>query len=532
MQYTTTKKLSWIRILLLVGTLLIVGIVLLDVFSSDSGKIGFMRSKGSGISQTQQEELLKVDELLHARLWQLQHMDQQFASQSTTQTEGAELSKSNASIQYMEEAFRKSIDSIERIGVNYDEESGTNDFQNMTSFFKKILENRRFLAYTRQSFVSDTKGSNDKQTILRLQNELYEKDKIIVSYANKDSQAGNQELVNLKNQITEKEKQIVTLEGQVQKEQGEKQQYLQSSQKLQNDLAEKEKMIAALTNKKGTGDQTALLNLQNEISIKNKQIGNLENQLQKGQTEKQTYTQAIQKLQTDLAEKNKIIAASANQKLPDAQKAMASLQNDVTLRLRQVSTLQAQVLKDQAEIKSYSQTIQKLQNELSQKSKQNTAATNNSATDQKTLSVLQNDINEKNKKISTMEAQMKREQTDRQSYTQTISNLQTELIEKNKLIASAGNRKVPADQKAMLTLQNEITEKDRRIRSLEEQLQSGIRTVNATNKQAGGESVRDLEQRNTNLRLAYNNTMTQLGVLQKKYNLLKTEMDFLRNQQK
>jgi hypothetical protein len=43
---------------------------------------------------------------------------------------------------------------------------------------------------------------------------------------------------------------------------------------------------------------------------------------------------------------------------------------------------------------------------------------------------------------------------------------------------------------------------------------------------SGGESTRDL----TNLRLAYNNTMTQLGVLQKKYNLLKAEMDQIKGQ--
>lgn len=529
MQYSTTRNGFRIKLLLLAGTLLIIVIVLIDIFSSDSGRIGSLGRNGSRIAKPQQEELIQADELLHARLWQLQHMDQQFASLATSQTGPAEMSKANASIQYAEEAFRNSVDSIQRIGSQYDEEMGTNDFQNMTSFFKKILENRRFLAFTRQSLLSGGNiPGNEKLTILKLQNDLYEKDKIIASYASKDSKADNKEMVTLQNQLGEKDKRIVALETQMQKEQAEKQVYAQTNQKLQSDLAEKEKMIAALGNKKEPGGQKALLQMQNEISAKNKQIGTLQAQLQKEQGEKQQYTQAVQKLQNELSEKNKLISISATKKSPTNQKELVTLQNEVNLRLKQVSTLQAQILKDDAELKASTREIKKLQNELTQKNNQTTAAGNkNSARDQKVLLSLQNDISEKNKKIRNLEIQMRKEETERQAYTQTINNLQTELIEKNKLIASAGNRKVPTDQKALVTLQNEIAEKDKRIRRLEDQLQNS-----AFNKPADTEAIKELQQRNTSLRLAYNNTMTQLGVLQKKYNLLKTEMDLLKNQPK
>ena len=555
MHYITTKTLIRIKVLLLTGTLVIVGIVLFYVFSGDlePGLIG----KGSKSSKGQ-EEFKTSDELLHARLWQLQDMDQKFASLMTTHYDQEALVKANASIQYAEESFRTSIDSIARIGAAYDERSGSNDFQNMTTFFKKILENRRFIAFTRMGILASGEGSaSEKQTILKLQNELYEKDKMIASGAN------NKLVENLQGQLTEKDKIISGLQAQVQKEQADKQTYTLTTQKLQSELAEKDKMIASLGNKTGP-DQKAVVSLKNELATKNKQISDLQVQ---SESAKRTYTQTIEKLQNELSEKNRVIASTSNKKVPADQKAL-TLQNEINTKNKQVTDLQVQLQKEISNRKMYSQTTQKyesdlaeknkmidalsnikiptddkavarlqkeitskdkqissLQNELNEKDKAIAAASNTKvAADQKGLATLQNELSAKNKQISTLQAEVRKEATEKQNYSQTIQTLQLELIEKNKIIAGAGNRKVPNDQKALVTLQNEIAEKDRRIKRLEEQLSSGSIATQTSNT-----NVRDMET-STNLRLAYNNTMAQLGLLQKKYNSLKAEMDQLKNQ--
>ena len=557
MHYITSQTLFRIKVLLLTGTLVIVAIVLVDIFMNDAepGLIGRKKSK----TPKGEEEFKMSDELLHARLWQLQDLDQKFASLMTTQYDEEALVKTNASIQYAEESFRKSIDSIARVGTAYDEKSGSNDFQNMTTFFKKILENRRFIAFTRMGILASGQGSaNEKQTILRLQNELYEKDRMIASGAN------TKMVENLQSQLTEKEKIISGLQAQVQKEQADKQTYIQTTQKLQSELTEKDKIIASAGNKTAP-DQKAVITLRNELTAKNKQISDLQAQ---SQSEKQTYSQALQKLQNELSEKNKLIASASGKKIPSDQKALTSLQNEINIKNKQVSDLQAQIQKELAEKKSYSQTIQKFQNDIAAKNKMIDALSNikiptddkavarlqtevaakdkqisnlqnelnqkdkalaNSSgskapADQRSLAALQNEISAKNKQINALQADVRREAAEKQNYSQTIQTLQLELIEKNKIIASAGNRKVPGDQKALVTLQNEIAEKDRRIKRLEDQLSSG-----SIARQASNTNVKDMET-SANLRLAYNNTMTQLGLLQKKYNTLKAEMDQIKNQ--
>lgn len=620
MQYITTKTLFRIRVLLLTGTVAILAIVFLDIFLNHSQTPGSLGRKKSKSSSGQHDDLKVADELLHARLWQLQDMDQQFASLLTRQYDQNSLARTNSSIQSAEESFRKSIDSIAQVGTAYDQSSGTNDFENMSTFFRKILENRRFIAFTRMGIVSGNEGSgNDKQTILKLQNEIYEKDKMIAAAAT------DKAVMALQTQLGEKDKRIFALETQIQKEQAEKQGFTETAQRLQGQLAEKDKVIASFENKKTSPDQKIILNLQTDLNAKNKQIADLQ---RLSQTEKQTYTQTLQKLQSDLTEKNTQLAA-ATKKLPNDQKALAGLQNEVGVKNKQITDLQRQAQTDK---QTYTQSLQRLQTELGEKNKELAAATKKLPTDQKALAglqteistrnkqisdlrtqlqqeqsdkkandqkfqsdlaqknkmidalsnikiptddkalaslqkdiaaknkqindlegqvtelsrtvstasaskapvtdqknlvALQNEVSTKNKQISTLQAQVKKEETEKLGYSKTIQELQLQLIEKNKLIASAGNRKVPADQKAIVTLQNEIAEKDRRIKRLEDQLL----VTNASNRQpVEAESAKELEQRNTNLRLAYNNTMSQLGVLQKKYNSLKAEMDQIRGQ--
>lgn len=553
MQYITSKTLFRLKLLLLTGTLVVVAIVAFDLYyhhfqSGPSGKRG---PAGSA-----EDDFRRSDEMLHARLWQLQDMDQQFASQVASQTSETSLAQTNASIQLAEEGFRRSLDSISRVGAAYDERSGTNDFQNMTTFFKKILENRRFIAFTRMGIISGSGGAaSEKQAILRLQNELYEKDKLIASAST------NKTVVNLQSQLGEKDKQIAALEAKLQQEQASRQEFVQANQRLQTELSEKDKLVTSLSSKK-PGDQKVLTDLQSELAAKNKQISTLQAQ---AQSDKQTYTQTVQKLQGEVKEKDRIIASNSSRG-PNDQKA---LQAEINARNKQIADLKTQLEKEQAEKKMFSQTVQKYQNDIAQKNKMIDALSNikvpsddraianlkselsardkrivqlqaevdarnksivSSATktsaDQKGVIALQNELANKNRQIDNLQIQVRKEAKEKQDYANTIHELQVELIEKNKLIAAAGNRKVSTDQKALLTLQNEIAEKDRKLRRLEDQLQNASIARPASNT-----NVKDLEERNMNLRLAYNNTMTQLGVLQKKYNVLKAEMDQLKGVQ-
>ncbi|MGZ5134399.1 MAG: hypothetical protein ACXWCG_04590 [Flavitalea sp.] len=503
---------------------MIIIIVLIDIFSNNSNRLGSLGRNDSKFYKAQQAELLRVDELLHARLWQIQNMDQQFITLLTSQNDPAALEKTHTSIRFSEEVFRKLIDSIERVGTKYDEQSGTNDFRNLNEFFKKILENRRFLSYTRQGVISDGRGVvSDKQTILKLQNEIFERDKIIEDYSKKDSAAESKTLLAVRTQLGERDKQVLVLQTQIQKDETERQEYAQTTQKLQADLAEKEKLLAALTSKKGPADQAALQNLQKDIAAKTTQISTLQIQIQKEQTEKNTHAQSILRLQGEVNEKNKQLAAAlANTKSPTDQKALTN----------QITALQTQIQKEQTEKNAYAQTIQKLQGEVNEKNKQLTALANKkSPTDQRALTSLQNDVNEKNKKIQILETQVRKEQADRKTYTKTINDLQLELIEKNKLIVD-GSKKTPTDQKTLTALQNEVAEKDRRIRSLQGQLAVAQRAGTNVPRPVSGENLKELQDRNTNLRLAYNNTMAQLGLLQKRYNDMKSELDLLKTQRR
>lgn len=548
MQYITTKTLFRLRVLLLSGTIAILAIVFIDIYTNNSKPGGGLGRRGAKSLENQQEQLKNADEMLHARLWQLQDLDQQFAAQLSNQFDLAGLERTNSAIQLSEEGFRKSIDSVARVGSSYDDQSGTNEFQNMTTFFKKILENRRFIAFTRMGMLAGGAGAgNEKQTILRLQNQLYEKDKQIASSAN------NKTVISLQEQLSEKDKQIAALET-------EKQTFVQSNQKLQSEVSEKDKIIASMGNKNPGSDDKLLAKLQTEANTKNTQITTLQAQLQ---ADKQSYTQTIQKLQNDLKEKDKQIASFANRTGSEDKRALASLQNELTSKNRQITDLQAQVQKEQADKKAYVQSASKYQADIAQKNKmidalsnikiptddkaiaslqkeisaknrqisdlenqltqKDAASSTNKSSNDRGLAALQNEVNTKNKQISTLQAEVKKESDQKLYFKETMQALQAELIEKNKIIASAGNRKLPSDQKALVTLQNEIAEKDRRIRRLEDQLQNsgGNRAIQTSNVST---------QESNNLRLAYNTTMTQLGVLQKKYNLLKAEMDQLKGQ--
>ena len=571
MQYITSQTLFRLRVILIAGTIAILGIVFVDIFLNNSGGVA---GRGAKKTDVRQEDLKVADEILHARLWQLQDMDQQFASLLSRQFDQNALQKTNASIQTAEAALKKSIDSLTEVGLAYDEAMGTNDFQNMTTFFQKILENRRFIAFTRMGVISGDGSPNEKQTILKLQNELYEKDKLIAAAAT------DKTVISLQNQLGEKDKKIFALETQLQKEEAEKQGYVQSTQKLQSDLAEKDKIITSLGNRNTGPDQKAILDLQKELSAKNKQINDL-------QTQAQSNTQTVQRLQSELGEKNKLLA-DANKKQPSDQRALAALQNELTQKNTQITNLQRQV---QTEKQNYTQSVQKLQSDLTEKNRLLADANRKLPADQKSLATLQNEVSTKNKQLSDLQNQLQRELAEKKANAQKFQN---DLAQKNKMIDALSNIKIPTDDKAVASLQREVRAKDKQITDLELQVEQLSTTVASSakapadqrgltalqnelstkNKQistlqaelrkeqlekqgfsktindlqlelieknkviasngssiarpavSNGENSRDL----TNLRLAYNNTMTQLGVLQKKYNLLKAEMDQIKGQ--
>jgi len=104
---------------------------------------------------------------------------------------------------------------------------------------------------------------------------------------------------------------------------------------------------------------------------------------------------------------------------------------------------------------------------------------------------------------------------------------------------------IQTEDRSLVQLQNNIAEKDRKITALEQNLsevkkeadktiaslrnQLNVQTKRNSPKEsnsykaAKGESAEDLKQRNTNLRLAYNNLLTQHGVLTKAYNIVVAE---------
>jgi chromosome segregation ATPase len=455
-------------------------------------------------------------------------MYQQFSSLLNVRNDEEGLVKTNLSIQNAEGVFQKSIDSIEQVGRRYDEQAGTNDFQNLTAFFKTILDNRRFLSYLRLGTSSETKGSAGYIAIVKLQEELQAKNKMLATYASNNS--GEKARMDFQNTINEKDKQLQNLVGEIKKEQAEKQAYAQNVQRLENELAEKNKQLVASANKKSPDDQKALAGMQNEITQKTQQIRSLEAQVKKEQTEKQTYVQGMQKLQVEIAEKNKVIAASGR-KLPNDQKALVNLQTENAQKAQQIRNLEAQVRKEQSEKQTYAAGMQKLQGEVAEKNKAIAASSNKkSAPDQQALQGLQKELAQKNDQIKSLQTAIQKEQSATKKYAQIVTNLQTELIERNKLIAAAaGNGKTPqADPRALLSLQNEITEKNKRIRNLEDQLKQSLAKTQ-TAQPASGESLKSVKQSNDNLKVAYNNTLAQINLLTRKYNALKAENDQLRS---
>jgi chromosome segregation ATPase len=545
-------------------------IVVADFYSNNTDPLGALGKKKYIASLTKQrEQLLKADELLHARLWQLQSMDQQYSSLLTVQRDDASLAKSNASIEAAEQSFQKAIDSIHRMGSQYDEQAGTNDFQNLTGFFKTILENRRFLTYTRSALNSNDKGASSYITILKLQEELQRKDKLLAAATDKNAE---KEKVELQNAIAERDKQIQILQTAIQKEQVEKQTYASQVQKLEAAVTEKDKLLASSANKL-PADQKALHNLQTQVTDKNNQVRNLEAQIQKDQSEKQGYLQTVKKLQTELNEKNKVIAetankrsadqkafqglqtqvtdknnqilklqadlneknkllvAATNKKSPVDQKALASLQSQITDKNNQIRSLEAQVRKEQSEKQATAQSLQKLEAQLIEKNKIIAAANTKLPANQKTLVNLQKEVAQKNDQIRSLQAAIQKEQAEKKSYTQTVQNLQNLLAQKEKQLAASSNKTPSTDQKALTSLQNSVAEKDKRIRALEDQVkQSQVRTT--TDRPVSDDALKKLQQKNNNLTLAYNNTQAQINLLIRKYNALKSENDLLRNSQR
>ncbi len=103
-----------------------------------------------------------------------------------------------------------------------------------------------------------------------------------------------------------------------------------------------------------------------------------------------------------------------------------------------------------------------------------------------------------------------------------MAQLKQELVRKQEQIQVLGSRTGSANSEQVRKLQQEVEARNRRIAQLERQV-ANPENENLANAPAKGDNLRDLQQRNANLKLAYSSTQTQLGLVAKELNILKRE---------
>ncbi|MEJ7913318.1 MAG: hypothetical protein WKF70_09200 [Chitinophagaceae bacterium] len=103
-----------------------------------------------------------------------------------------------------------------------------------------------------------------------------------------------------------------------------------------------------------------------------------------------------------------------------------------------------------------------------------------------------------------------------------VAELKQELVKKQEEVKVLGNRATGASPEQVRNLQQELEARNKRIAQLERQV-SNPDNASLANAPAKGENLKDLQQRNANLKLAYSTTQTQLGVVAKELNILKRE---------
>jgi hypothetical protein len=121
---------------------------------------------------------MQADNLLHARLLRLQQMDREYASLYSEAASDVAVEMARVSIQYTEDALRLTIDSMENRRKTLDDNI-SGELWKLTTYFKTIMENRRFLTAVKSAGSKAAGNPNDELYLKALQEELRQKEAFI-----------------------------------------------------------------------------------------------------------------------------------------------------------------------------------------------------------------------------------------------------------------------------------------------------------------------------------------------------------------
>lgn len=165
--------------LYLAAILLIIVIVLAFWKSGPALNLPQKTAATTDNKNTLEHQIVISDALLHFRLRQLQALDAAYYALFLTDTTvpADRLNSTSKMIADAEEAFQKTIDSINLEGEKYRSADKENRFENMMGAFKAALQNRRSTNIIQTVLINKKNGLNtEQQNLLKWQNELLEKD--------------------------------------------------------------------------------------------------------------------------------------------------------------------------------------------------------------------------------------------------------------------------------------------------------------------------------------------------------------------
>lgn len=171
-------------------------ILIILVLSAFWGPLPSPTIKGKKTNLTgntsQEHQVLVADEILHEHLDKLQQLDQKYTILLIDSATGPGLKIIIQTITESEAAFSKAIDSVNEAGKNYSPEN-TRKFENMTTSFRSLLNNRAFSNNRHNVPISNNKISVTEQNeLIKLKKDLQEKDGQITNLEKelKNTQAG------------------------------------------------------------------------------------------------------------------------------------------------------------------------------------------------------------------------------------------------------------------------------------------------------------------------------------------------------
>ena len=220
--------------------------------------------------------LIANNNVLSNRINLLQQLDQKFADKLSESGDKKMLDSINLQIFVQEEVFRGSIDSIFLNSASQRDTNLNNLSNNMVSSYRSILNNRQAITSLRNAInLNSTSLSPDKKVLLKLQNELQQKNNQLLTLENSIKSMGKEKgSVVQKNDIQEGnssalKKSITDLENKV---------YLLTSTNyiLKQD---NEKFLKAQTNAAKTNSSDNDPNLKNKAIALQKNVDMLDAEL-------------------------------------------------------------------------------------------------------------------------------------------------------------------------------------------------------------------------------------------------------------